>query len=120
MLSTSEYQATLKTVEKSRKKKKKKKLTKEEKRLCQIQKLVEEGVLDEIQSMNLKELRTRVNDCAKNIKAAQDEFHVKHGAEEERLKEALRELRQPLKDAIRYQEAIRDYALMRQGLLEDA
>lgn len=98
-------------------KKKKRKLTKEEKRLRAIEKLVDDDLLDQIKAMNLKELKTRVNECVLNIKREKDEFHAEHGEEEQRLKDALAELRQPRDDAIKYQEAIRDYATMRQELL---
>lgn len=117
MQNAREYEAELKEAKAA--KRKKRKVTAEEKKLAKIEKLVDEDVLEQIRAMNVKELKTRVNECVMNIKREQDEFHARHGEEETRLKEALKELRQPLKDAIKYQESMKEFAILQQELQKE-
>ena len=117
MQSATEYENDRKSEKQA---KRKKNLSQEEKLLFKIEKLIGEEEMDKIRAMDFRELKTRVNSCEVNIKHEKDEFHRIHGEEEERLKDLLKELRQPLKDAICYQEAIKQYALIRQELLTDA
>ena len=121
MQSAYEFESARKEAKK--KKRASKKLTKEEKQLRKIQRTVDKlgdpDELDRIKAMRLPELKTRVNNCELNIAEAKLEFHKNHGAEEQRLVDALKELRQPLNDAINYQTALKDFAILQQKLLEE-
>ena len=74
-----------------------------------LRKIMPSNMPEELESMSDEELEKRIVECAHNRKEAVDA--MLNNEKLKLLKDEIKEVRRPFKDAIKCQDAIRDYAL---------